>query len=113
MIFTVGNTRTYEELLDGEEPLMKTGKRFGYEGGTVFKSAEDALAYLEHEKLNSYRVYGVNASWKHHTYRDDETGLSYLRVDAQIVRLKEVLEITRGEEDNNSRPSSERDISYS
>jgi len=78
MLFTVGNTESYEDYF----------KRYKYPGkgvgGSVWQTQEEA----QHHAPEGFSVYGVKATWRVHTEIDpDGGGWDRLVVKAPLVKI--------------------------
>jgi hypothetical protein len=92
MIFCVGERDRYEAKLDLAEPFFKKARGFHegtfYEGGSVWRSEEDALAFIARNKIEASRaVYGVLADWEADTVQIGREPFRRLIKTAEIVRL--------------------------
>lgn len=95
MIYTVGLSAKYEAALDHPTGVWKAARRAPaakhpqpYEGGWVWQTADEALAYLvANNSQDIRRVYGVLADWDSDT--DEIAGKPYrcLLRRARVVRL--------------------------
>ena len=91
MLYTIGHTKSYEQMFDENPPedCVKIGRRYKpwrkpgsdiwhdvYQGGIVFRTAEEAASVMP----MGYSVYGLLC---------DETNVhdGYLLKDTQLVRL--------------------------
>jgi len=95
MIYTLGHTESYleyyNECLKNDSKFLKLGKKEMYEGkpypgGYAFKTLNEALQYLENQKMYDYTVFGLLADWIKDT---ENTGEIYnnLLFDSEIVIL--------------------------
>lgn len=93
LAFTIGRTSTYEEALQKPAGAKKLGKHGpttddpeGYGGGIVWKTREEAEAYLKKKDLFDFSVYALSLpkGFDEATYPKD--GYSFLLVDAPILR---------------------------
>lgn len=102
MIYTIGSKKSYDQALQGTEPVLKTGRREpcdefpeGYEGGIVFPSRELAQAFIDNGCMDrrlpdrpgvTWEVYGLLTSWDEGTYLT-ASGEPALLYDAPFVAL--------------------------
>ncbi len=92
MIYTVGLIEKYEPALDRGGVTKRGPHRradgFDDPGGWVWRTAEDARAYLAARgSLDSRRVYGVMADWERDTREVAGEPTRCLSRDAEVVRL--------------------------
>lgn len=90
MIYTIGNTKNYNTYLKEIPNLKKKGRDRDYQGGSVFKTLEDAENYLDDLELNNeYSVYGVEADWDKDTDTslDGSTRYRDLLIDSKIIKI--------------------------
>jgi len=93
VIYCVGDRTRYEAKLAAGEPLHKIGRgiRKGtyYEGGSVWRTEDDARAFIIRNKLeDSHAVYGVLADWEADTLPVPRESYRRLLKTSQIVRLQ-------------------------
>lgn len=87
MIYTVGNTQSYEagfkEAAAKGIPLMKL------DGGSVWETEAEARAYLKANSIgDAWSVYGVLAEWGKDTkITEHNTAWRSLKRDAELVQL--------------------------
>jgi len=92
--FTIGNANSYDAALRQPQPLFKTGRceREGgvYEGGAVFRSESEALAYLEKHPDLPYKVYGLvlPTSWSEDVQERPGEDYHLLLHDAEVLSLE-------------------------
>jgi hypothetical protein len=87
MIYTVGIRLKYERAF-AAGPVTKRGKTGDYNGGYVFRTADEAHKFLAAKGLTgTHMVMGVNADWDSDT--EAEAGAPYRRLvrDAAVVKL--------------------------
>lgn len=96
--FTIGNAQSYDAALRQPQPLHKLGRyeREGegvYEGGAVFRTEADALAYLSKHPELPYKVYGLvlPTSWAEDVRECPGADFHHLLHDAQILSLEKPL----------------------
>jgi len=92
MIFTIGRTTLYDDILEHPENYS-CGALYKREGGIVFETHTEAYWYLCREKLKGFEVYGIDAHWDEDTV--DIPGVVEMRAlitPRPIVTLKEALE---------------------
>jgi hypothetical protein len=77
MIYTIGNTESYEQYFREQESPMKSI------GGSVWKTIEDAKLFCP----ESFTIYGVIADWENDTVNFDNTQWNDLTRDALLVKL--------------------------
>lgn len=98
MIYTFGRTSAYEKHIRETEEPMKIGKTADYKGGAVWRTREEAQAFVDsmpnefcpdwHAK--DFSVYGVLADWVTGTYVGEERAPWYsLKEDAPLVKLED------------------------
>lgn len=88
MIYTIGRTAAYEELINNGFP-KKMGRQGDYPGGSVWETREEAQKVCP----AGFSVYGVLADWTVDTALNKEGHAWHdLLVDAPIVRLKNLPE---------------------
>lgn len=93
MIYTVGLIDKYEAAIDAGG-CVKRGPHtradgFADPGGWVWRTEEEARAYLEQRRsLATRRVYGVLADWDADTYAVAGEPTRCLRRDAAVVRVE-------------------------
>lgn len=83
MIYTIGHKKMYEKYFEEIPKLKKMGKTSDYEGGTVWKTLQEAKEYCPED----YEVYGVEADWEKDTEPSNIAEWRYLMVDAELVKL--------------------------
>ena len=100
MIFTIGHTESYDAglLQEAEQgfPFKKLGKTVlatgePYAGGSVWRTHEDAVAYLMAQApdiVENYSVYGLLADWNTDTEQLDGEPFRRLLKNAQIVHAR-------------------------
>lgn len=92
MIYTIGHTENYERAFKEEEHVEKLGRgeiwNGYYQGGSVFKTFDEANAYIRQNNL-PYSVYGVLADWDKDTAISDTENAPYrdLLKTSPLVRL--------------------------
>lgn len=88
--YTLGHTESYDQALR-EGPVKKSGKKDGYEGGWVFKTAEEAEEFNKRtQKGKGYSVYGLILpnSWEEDVSENPaEDGIHTLLNSAMIVKI--------------------------
>ncbi len=93
MIYCVGLTYKYDRDL-AKGPVVKRGPHTQpdgsrYDGGSVWRTAEEAKAFLVEKKTAMIRsVYGVDADWDRDTTEAPGKPYRLLLRDATIVRLE-------------------------
>ena len=95
MIFTVGRRSIYDQGLEHGPDFKKLGRcelQYGYEGGSVWRTKQEAESYLEREmdrgRLFDYGVYGVLADWDTETMQLGDEPFRRLLETRQIVRAE-------------------------
>jgi hypothetical protein len=92
VIYTVGHTELYERRLTDPDPATKLGRQTldgePYNGGSVWRTREEAQAWLDANPDRPWSVYGVEADWD----TDTEPSLvgepwHDLLHDSRLVRL--------------------------
>ncbi len=85
MIYTCGNTKSYEQYFKEEKYPKKKGKDLdgGYVGGSVWKTRQEAQ---QHCPIN-YSVYGVDADWNNDTETIPNQTWNNLLIDALLIKL--------------------------
>ncbi len=91
MLYTVGNTESYERALKENPSVAKVGMSEGYPGGSVFltyKQAEEAI-----KNMPEYSIYGLETDIGNTHVRIDEQGKQHRHLfrDANIVSLTKQL----------------------
>ena len=88
MIYTVGNTESYEKYFKEQKYPKKKGKDFesGYEGGSVWKTESEARKHCS----SGYSVYGVEAEWEKDTESIDNQEWNNLMIDSLLIKLERV-----------------------
>ena len=88
MIFTVGETETYESYFE-EQDQPKKGV-----GGSVWRTRAEVEEYLASHKPHGFSVYGVQAVWGRDTR---ETGFSWqeLLIASPLVRFRRTRSATK------------------
>lgn len=98
MIYTFGRTSGYDADLSARDDVMKIGRRGDYPGGSVWRTREEAQAFVDslpnefcpkwHAK--DFSVYGVLADWETGAYQG-ETGVPWwnLKEDSPLVKLED------------------------
>jgi hypothetical protein len=86
MIYTVGQTDIYEEVWSRGVNPGKKGKSEDCIGGSVWKTREEAQAYLDKHPNLEYSIYGVDADWDKDT-EPSEREWHNLLIDSPLVRL--------------------------
>jgi hypothetical protein len=96
MIYTLGHTESYleyyNECLKNDSKFLKLGKKEMYEGkpypgGYAFKTLNEALQYLEDNKMFDYSVFGLNADWDKDTEHNESKLYNNLLNDSEIIIL--------------------------
>ena len=92
MIYCIGRRDRYEAGLDREGPFLKVGrglrKGVWQDGGTVWRTEEDARAFIERNGIGETRdVYGVLADWDSDTIQLGNEPYRRLLKTSGIVRL--------------------------
>lgn len=87
MIYTLGRHTAYENNFKKISNLQKLGRCEGYEGGSVFQTAEEVWEYIVAESLEGYSVYGVEADWERDTEKSQTNVWNDLLRDAPLVQL--------------------------
>lgn len=95
--YTIGNKEKYDQwLIECErrkDTMMKMGRTEDYPGGTVWRTIDEAYAYLEEnaERLEyTPEIYGISLiyGWENDVSSEpNEDGFHYLLVDRPIFRL--------------------------
>lgn len=90
--FTIGNTESYErglqEAQQTRKPLLKIGRTDDYDGGAVFRTPDDAQAFINRHNY-PYSVYQLTLGsegeidWSHET----ELGYGFLLVSSPISKI--------------------------
>lgn len=103
MIYTLGHKVSYdaglEEMKARGRPLLKVGrgmhKGVPYEGGSVWRTREDAEAYMQERAeggnpLEGFAVYGLEADWRKDTVKaPGDVGWRSLKRDAAVIALED------------------------
>jgi len=84
MIFTIGKTEYYERYFREQDCPRKLGKTNDYEGGSVWKTREEAQKFCP----EGYSVYGVEADWGKDTEPNENGDYHNLLVTSPLVRLE-------------------------
>lgn len=84
MIYTIGNTESYERAFTEHGRVEKMGRHEGYPGGCVWKTRTEAEAHCP----EGYSVYGVLADWEEDTEPNPDQPWHDLLVDAPLVQLE-------------------------
>jgi hypothetical protein len=91
MIYTIGHRESYEkgfeEFKYNLEDFKKMGKCLGYVGGSVFRTHDDAKAFLKNSNIDDFEVYGVEADWLLDSEENEHGEFNNLLVDAQLIKL--------------------------
>lgn len=92
MIYTIGHTESYLQYFKEQDIPKKLGRRENlngeyYPGGSVFKTYEDALDYLQKRKLIDYSIFGVLADWNNDTEYDGKSLYNDLLYDSNLILL--------------------------
>lgn len=74
----------YRRYLREEERPEKLGRHKGYQGGSVWKTKEEAKKFCKED----YSVYGVIADWEKDTEPNKDGLWNDLLIDAKLVDLK-------------------------
>ncbi len=83
MIYTIGHTENYEQAFLNNDVVIKKGKTENYEGGSVWKTYEEA----ERNKPEDFSVYGVLADWKTDTSPNESNNWNDLLVNSKLVQI--------------------------
>ena len=98
--FTIGHTVGYDKALATEPIVTKIGRRDGYEGGSVWRTVEEAFALLDRPSgtftidgkpraAKDFSVYEVELpnGWESDTVNDgvDPWGCANILVDARVT----------------------------
>jgi hypothetical protein len=84
MIYTIGHAESYERYFREQGNPSKLGREKDYDGGSVWKTFEDAKPYA----TEGYSVYGVLANWDTDTVPTEADGDWHdLLVTSPLVRL--------------------------
>lgn len=87
MIYTVGIRLKYERAFAAGKP-PKRGADSNYGGGFVFRTPEDAVAFLADKGLSgTHMVIGVLADWERDTALAAGEVFRRLTRDAELVKL--------------------------
>lgn len=96
--YTIGNFKNYDEALATNEIVTKLGRQEDYCGGCIWKTKEEAQAFIIADKImidgtkrdnKKFAVYELSLSgnWNSDVSQDvDEDGVHMLLVDAVIVK---------------------------
>ena len=90
MIYCIGKAENYDlYIAKYGNAAMKQGRGIDYEGGSVWKTREEAEMHIKRfgKKLSGYKVYGVMADWQTDTEPSMAGPFHDLIVDAPLVRL--------------------------
>lgn len=94
MIYTLGRRSVYEDVFEkmnqSREYCKKFGKTSTYDGGSVWKTYEEALKYKIQNNLHDYDVYGVIANWKEDTEPNEHGEFNNLIRDSRLIRLTDL-----------------------
>ena len=98
MIYTVGRTEAYEKNFEEQDQPQKLGKGLDldghpYEGGSVWKTPEEAQNYLDANGLIDFSVYGVLADWERDTEENATYSYRNLLVTSNLIKLIEDKEL--------------------
>jgi len=87
MIYTIGHTESYRKALSENPSVNKKGQTETYPGGCVWRTPEEAKAFLQFAGLDNYSVYEIDADWATDT-RENEDGGAWrdLLNDSKIIR---------------------------
>jgi len=103
VVYTVGHTDSYDQLLLEKDNVNKMGKTETYPGGWVWKSSEDAAAFLKSpywdaidwgdgksRDPSTFSVYCLQLpnNWEEDTYVSEEAtkaGANLLLIDVKII----------------------------
>jgi hypothetical protein len=84
----------YEEIFNkmdqSKEYCKKFGKKSNYDGGSVWKTYEEALDYKLKNNLYGFDTYGVVASWTEDTEPNEHGEFNNLIRDSRLIRLTDV-----------------------
>ncbi len=100
MIYTFGRTSAYEKALRDNSKIEKCGKTKDHDGGTVWKTLEQAQAFVDSLPnkhcpewyAKDFSVYGVDADWNKDVTHSNMPW-STLKVHSLIIELEKKLEI--------------------
>jgi len=98
MIYTFGRTFTYDKYLRTAMFPEKLGRSNGYPGGSVWKTREEAQAFVDSFpnghcpdwEPEDFSVYGVEADWETDTYiyaGDHRAPWRSLKRNAKLIKL--------------------------
>lgn len=87
MIYTVGETEIYLKSFVNVYPERprKLGRSECYEGGSVWKTYEEAMNHCP----KGYSVFGVNANWDNDTTPSNDGDWNNLLVDSELIILND------------------------
>lgn len=96
MIYTIGLTNGYDDLLSRFPEAKKIGRSKDYLGGSVWETYEEAQAFVDslpnehcpNWNAADFSVYGVDADWDLDAY-DGDPGAPWMNLlrDAPLVKL--------------------------
>ena len=81
MIYTIGNKKAYDALLQ-ERGSLRKGKT-----GSVWRTLEDAVSYINGGGLTGFQVYAVEADWERDTDEIKGEAWRALNKSAKIILL--------------------------
>ncbi len=91
MIYTIGYAEHYEKQFKESEaqgkPLIKIGRTIDYNGGSVWRTREEAQSYLDGRGMHEYSVYGVLADWDRDTEGNKYHSFNNLLVNSELVKI--------------------------
>lgn len=87
MIYTIGNTLSYEKYFANPEYWKETGVPQKAIGGSVWKTKDEVLEYLSIGYHGAdFTIYGVSADWEKDTENTGKPWNNLLR-DADLIIL--------------------------
>lgn len=101
IVYTIGNSKTYDEDLIAKDKVKKVGKKDNYLGGWIWKTQEDAFKFIKSQDfLNldwgdgnprdplNFSVYGVViCNWEEDIYFSNEDNQFHLLNDSPLVLI--------------------------
>lgn len=83
MIYTIGHIESYEKYFRGQGIPRKKGRTKNYQGGSVWKTYEEARG----NRYPEYSVYGVLADWDKDIVEAKDANWHDLLVDSELVKI--------------------------
>lgn len=88
MVYTIGNTDNYRKGLSKYGVISKKGKDDNYQGGSVWRTPEEAVQFLLHSpnRIGRYSVFEVDANFDKDTTVNESGLFNDLLVTSTITR---------------------------